>query len=125
MTALRLGTPRSFEFSYVLPDFPANTTWLKPNERAYILARLADDHNADSAEEMSIGRLKALKMAVSDWRMWLFCFGQSLIAAAGSVSFFIPTLVTSLGYTGSMAQYVSDLIPSSFDSGPPLTSTCR
>lgn len=91
----------------ILPDFPANTTWLKPHEREYWMARLAADDNADTEEEASLTPMQAFLSAVKDWRMWLFCFMQSLIAAAGTISFFIPTLVSALGYSGSMAQYMT------------------
>lgn len=92
---------------FILPDFPGNTKWLSAEERAYAVARLAADNNIDTEEDDAIGHWKSFTMAVKDWRTWLFCFGQSTCTAAGTITYFVPTLMTSLGYTGTTAQYVS------------------
>lgn len=101
--------------SFILPDFPGNTKWLTEEERIYAVARLADDNNTDSVEDEKVGHLRAFMMAVKDWRTWLFVFGQSCNTAAGTITYFIPTLMTSLGYTGIKAQFVSHLIVPLFE----------
>lgn len=106
---------------FILPDFPANTKWLSAEERAYAVARLADDNNADSQEDERVGHLRSIVLAVSDWRTWLFCFGQSCNTAAGTITYFVPTLMQSLGYTGVRSQFVS---PSELPIGQRLMTAC-
>jgi hypothetical protein len=92
--------------SFILPDFPATTKWLTPDERAYAVARLAAENNADSEKDQAVGHRQSIIMAVRDWRTWLFCFGQSCCTAAGTITYFVPTLMNALGYTGTKAQFV-------------------
>ena len=94
---------------FILPDFPGNTKWLTDEERKYAVARLAADQNYDDAEDSDIGHWKSFMMAVKDWRTWLFCFGQSTLTAAGTITYFVPTLMNALGYYGTDAQFVSGL----------------
>ena len=47
--------------------------------------------------------------AVTNWRMWLLCIGYMTIIGCYSLSYFNPTLVAGLGYSGSMAQYSKSL----------------
>lgn len=92
---------------FILPDFPGNTRWLSEEERKYAVARLAADQNIDDQDDAAIGHWKSFVMAVKDWRTWLFCFGQSTLTAAGTITYFVPTLMNSLGYEGKQAQFVS------------------
>ena len=99
------GTPL-IRRRFILPDFPATTKWLSEAERKYAVARLAADNNIDNQADADVGHWRSVVMAVKDWRTWLFCFGQSTCTAAGTITYFVPTLVTSLGYSGKSAQYV-------------------
>jgi hypothetical protein len=92
---------------FVLPDFPGNTSWLSEEERQYAVARLLADDNADNEVDDQVGYWQSFVMACKDWRTWLFCFGQSTNTAAGTITYFVPTLMTALGYTGRQAQFVS------------------
>ena len=95
--------------SFILPDFPATTKWLSQEERDYAVARLAADHNIDDERDDHIGHMRSLLMAVKDWRTWLFCFGQTTCTAAGTITYFIPTLMQALGYTGTKSQFVCSI----------------
>jgi hypothetical protein len=93
---------------FLLLDWPSTARQLSPREREIALARLHADgmHVSGSAEgEKNISHMKALKYAVSNWRLWLLCIGYMTIIGCYSLSYFNPTLVGGLGYTGSMAQY--------------------
>lgn len=92
---------------FVLPDFPGNTAWLSEEERSYAVARLVADNNTDDASDEAVGYWQSFVMACRDWRTWLFCFGQSTNTAAGTITYFVPTLMTALGYSGRQAQFVS------------------
>jgi hypothetical protein len=93
---------------FLLLDWPSTARQLTPREREIALARLHSDgmHIAGSGEgEKNISHVKALKNAVSNWRLWLLCIGYMTIIGCYSLSYFNPTLVRGLGYKGAMAQY--------------------
>lgn len=63
---------------FVLPDFPANTSKLKFNERERALAirRLQSDEQALRGEEEPVlGHWAAFKLAMVSWKTWLFVVG--------------------------------------------------
>lgn len=89
---------------FVLLDYPANALQLNAQEREIAMARLhADFGSHDSTEHIS--HAKAFMNAVKNWRLWLLCAGYMTIIGCYSLSYFNPSLVRGLGYTGSMAQY--------------------
>jgi len=92
---------------FIMPDFPATTKWLSEEERRYAVARLVAESTVTQGADHKIGLWKATKVGVKDWRMWLFTFGQSTNTCAGTITYFIPTLVSSLGYSGKMAQFMT------------------
>jgi hypothetical protein len=90
----------------VLPDWPTNTRWLTPEEREYAVKRLLAERSSESAGETGISHLKALSLAVKDWKVWFLALSQNLAAAAGTITYFVPTLTEALGYAGRMSQFV-------------------
>lgn len=55
---------------FILPDFPATTKWLTPEEKEIALARLrADDLGSDDGTEQ--GHWKSLKACFTDWRTYV------------------------------------------------------
>ncbi|KAF4940211.1 MFS transporter prlL [Colletotrichum fructicola] len=95
---------------FVLPDFPANTSKLKFNERERALAirRLQSDEQALRGEEEPVlGHWAAFKLAMVSWKTWLFVVGYMAIVGSSTLSYFYPTLVSGLGYTSTAAQYMT------------------
>ncbi|UNI15667.1 hypothetical protein JDV02_002178 [Purpureocillium takamizusanense] len=90
---------------FILPDFPATTKWLTAEEREYAVRRLEHDNNATQAGSM--GHLESFVRAVKDWRTWMFVLAQSLCTCAGTITYFIPTLMAALGYKGHEIQYMT------------------
>ncbi|KFZ14123.1 hypothetical protein V501_03381 [Pseudogymnoascus sp. VKM F-4519 (FW-2642)] len=90
---------------FILPDFPATTKWLTDEEREYAIRRLEEDNNSSQAE--GISHLQSFLRAARDWRTWLFVLAQSLCTCAGTITYFIPTLMKSLGYKGNKIQYMT------------------
>ncbi|OAQ61101.1 MFS general substrate transporter [Pochonia chlamydosporia 170] len=90
---------------FILPDFPATTKWLSEEEREYAIARLENDQNSTQAGNLS--HLQSFLHAVRDWRTWMFVLGQSLCTCAGTITYFIPTLMAGLGYKGHEIQYMT------------------
>ncbi|KAI0147036.1 allantoate permease [Xylariaceae sp. FL1272] len=81
----------------ILPNYPATTKWLTPEEQAYAQWRLIDDTGeADLAESISVkeGALLALR----DPRLWLFALFQHVSLLSQTFQYFFPTIVKSLGY---------------------------
>ncbi|MCJ1305833.1 hypothetical protein MMC08_008650 [Hypocenomyce scalaris] len=89
----------------ILPDFPATTKWLTDEEREYAIRRL--QHNNTASRAGDITHLQSLSYALKDWRTWLFMIAQSLCTCAGTITYFIPTLLASLGYAGQDVQYMT------------------
>ncbi|KAL4972759.1 major facilitator superfamily domain-containing protein [Aspergillus desertorum] len=71
---------------FILPDYPSNTFWLSPEERAVAEWRLISDAGQvdEDDEDWSYG----FKMAFRDWRLYV----------ASATSNFFPTVVKTLGY---------------------------
>jgi len=83
---------------FILPDFPHNTRWLTPEERALAISRLEDDGH-DKVDGFG-GRttVQGLRDAASDWKVWWF--GVALLVQFIGQSFFnyFPTLTATMGY---------------------------
>lgn len=51
---------------FVLPDFPATTKWLTPEEREYAVRRLEEENNSSRAGEIT--HWESFTSALRDWR---------------------------------------------------------
>ncbi|WOO80280.1 MFS transporter prlL [Vanrija pseudolonga] len=91
----------------VLPDFPATTKWISGEERDLALNRLLVGGAGDGAGEDHAGHWASFKAACKDPRTWVFSLTYTFVQGAGTISYFIPTLMTVQGYKGSKAQYMT------------------
>ncbi|CAK7201568.1 hypothetical protein SEUCBS139899_004274 [Sporothrix eucalyptigena] len=82
--------------AFVIPDWPTTTKWLTEEEKALGVVRLIEDAGQ---EEEDIGMQQGLKIAASDYRVWLCIVGQLCIQAVASLTNFLPTLVATFGYS--------------------------
>ncbi|KAG1729529.1 major facilitator superfamily domain-containing protein [Suillus paluster] len=78
---------------FILPDFPHNTRWLTPEERALAVSRLAEDNELEKRTTV-----QGLWDAVSDWKVWWFSVAFVIQCIAQSFFIYFPTLVFTLGY---------------------------
>ncbi|KAF3402627.1 hypothetical protein DPV78_003741 [Talaromyces pinophilus] len=84
---------------FILPNFPHTTKWLSEEERAYAQWRIANDIGESSADdESNRGLLYAAKLAVTDYRTWIFVVMQHCVLLSQTVTFFFPSVVNTLGY---------------------------
>lgn len=84
---------------FILPNFPHTTKWLSEEERAYAQWRIANDIGESSADDESDrGLLYAAKLAVTDYRTWIFVVMQHCVLLSQTVTFFFPSVVNTLGY---------------------------
>ncbi|KAH8827214.1 major facilitator superfamily domain-containing protein [Flagelloscypha sp. PMI_526] len=91
----------------ILPDWPATTKWLTPEERALAAYRLKADGIAVAGDKQKPSHSEALKMAFGDWRTWMLVVMYMLATGAQTIQYFIPTLVSQLGYSGYHAQFMT------------------
>jgi len=87
---------------FFIADWPHQAKFLNEKERALLIARLASD-----AGDANMNRLdkRATKRIFSDWKIYcgvVMYFG--VVNSGYSTSFFIPTILTEMGFTAEMAQ---------------------
>ncbi|GKT48628.1 putative transporter [Colletotrichum spaethianum] len=93
---------------WILPDYPHTTKWLTNEERAYAAWRLIEDiQEADTYGEQGI--MDGVKMAVRDYRLYIFVLMQHVSLISQTFQYFFPTIVGTLGY-GKITSYGS-LLP--------------
>ncbi|KAG0702194.1 major facilitator superfamily domain-containing protein [Suillus ampliporus] len=78
---------------FILPNFPHNTRWLTPEERALAVSRLADDAMPEKQTTM-----EGLWDAVSDWKVWWFSTALIFQTIGQSFTLYFPTIASTLGY---------------------------
>ncbi|WOO84172.1 MFS transporter prlL [Vanrija pseudolonga] len=91
---------------FVLPNYPATTKWLTEEERELAINRLRVGAGADAPEE-HVSHFQAFKDACKDPKTWVFVVVYNLINGAGTISYFFPTLMKTLGYTGRKIQFMT------------------
>jgi hypothetical protein len=83
--------------AWVLPNYPATTKWLTPEEQAYAQWRLVDDTGeADVAASISIK--EGVKMAFRDPKLYLFTLLQHVSILSQAFQYFFPTIIKTLGF---------------------------
>ncbi|KAG1767132.1 major facilitator superfamily domain-containing protein, partial [Suillus occidentalis] len=82
---------------FILPDFPHNTRWLSPEERALAVSRLAEDGDS-RAELWNKTSMQGLRDAVSDWKVWWFTAAYTVQLLSQSFAAYFPTLSGTMGY---------------------------
>ncbi|KAI0099300.1 allantoate permease [Nemania sp. FL0031] len=83
--------------AFILPNYPANTKWLAPEEQAYAQWRLVDDTGeADVADSISVK--EGVKLAFKDPKLYLFTLLQHVSILSQAFQYFFPTIVKTLGF---------------------------
>lgn len=80
----------------ILPDYPSNTRWLSPEERAVAEWRLISD--AGQIDEDDGNWRYGFKKAFTDWRLYVFALIFLCIQVASATSNFFPSVVETLGF---------------------------
>ena len=85
---------------FILPDFPATTRWLSPQERALAMKRMASDFAGigDQGETETGGPMHGLVLALTDWKVWWLALAMTSNVVALSFNAFFPTLSATLGF---------------------------
>ncbi|KAH8107550.1 MFS general substrate transporter [Phellopilus nigrolimitatus] len=90
---------------FFLPDRPEMTSFLNENERSIAVSRM---NRATSGDTGLTIKKPHIMMALRDWRIYfggLVYFGAN--CALASISAFLPTIITTFGYTNSRAQLLT------------------
>lgn len=85
---------------FVLPNYPATTKWLTPQERALAMWRLEVDAAGeqdwvDSSSQSIFGGFKMLMKDPKNWILVVIVYGA---ASSIAINAFFPTVVATLGY---------------------------
>ncbi|KAJ9616209.1 hypothetical protein H2204_014004 [Knufia peltigerae] len=92
----------AFPVWFLVCEFPENAKWLHTEELDRLSAWLAQDRAEILEDRMTVGR--AL-IALKDWKIWvLSSLLFFLTAAAYTMSFFTPTILSSLGFSVALSQ---------------------
>ncbi|KAG6855145.1 hypothetical protein C0991_006074 [Blastosporella zonata] len=87
---------------FVLPDFPTNTRWLSPEERALAIRRMEEDAGVGD-EEQTEGQGSGLWLAITDIKVWWLSLALTSQVVALSFNAFFPTLSATLGYSTTVS----------------------
>ncbi|KAG4441298.1 hypothetical protein IFR05_003226 [Cadophora sp. M221] len=87
----------AFASIFVLPDFPATAEWLSDEERHFAQWRMVDDAK-ESDDTNATGLMDGLKLALKDYRLYIFIIFQHLSLLSQTFQYFFPTIVNTLGF---------------------------
>ncbi|QDS72837.1 hypothetical protein FKW77_006964 [Venturia effusa] len=89
---------------FLLHDYPDTAKFLAKDEREEVQRRLEHDRGM-LADEFA---MKYILDAFKDWKIWVNCFiTVGIFAGLYSVSLFMPTIVSGLGYKDKEAQLMT------------------
>ncbi|KAL5532047.1 hypothetical protein ACEPAF_5611 [Sanghuangporus sanghuang] len=83
---------------WALPDYPHNTRWISKTERQVAQARLAEDTGEADEDLAEESMWQGLKMAVTDFKVFIFATMQFCTLLGLSYTNFFPTLTSTLGF---------------------------
>ncbi|EJT97515.1 MFS general substrate transporter [Dacryopinax primogenitus] len=92
---------------FILPDFPATTSWLSEEERKLAEWRMAEDASGSADEDASKGesQLRGLVLALTDWKVWfLACMMTAEVVGLSFNAYFRGAALTAtLGYNTTVS----------------------
>ena len=93
---------------FVLPDYPRNSRFLSPEQRQLAHIRILYDRNLTAhAASRPLTSWQAFKAVIADFRTWVFVVIYKVIILGMSISYFIPSILTNMGYTSVTAQWMT------------------
>lgn len=82
---------------FFLPNYPATTPWLTDEEKHFAAWRLLADINEEDERHAS-STMAGLKLALVDYRLYLFVLLQHVSLLSQTFQYFFPSIVGTLGY---------------------------
>ncbi|KAG8814575.1 hypothetical protein FRC19_001644 [Serendipita sp. 401] len=83
---------------WVLPDFPATTSWLTPEERKLAELRMEEDAGVGDEEDKQGSLTRGFTLAMKDWKVWWMALALTSQVIGLSFNAYFPTLTATLGY---------------------------
>lgn len=83
---------------FFLPNYPATTSWLSEEEKHFAAWRLLADVNEEDARHGRGSTTDGLRLALRDWRLYLFVVLQHVSLLSQTFQYFFPAIVGTLGY---------------------------
>lgn len=106
---------------FVLLDYPHTpSNRFTIEERAVAVARIIHDKKDLGAEEKKLTSWQAFKAALVDLRMYAFMLIYITQNTSTSISYFIPTVLKSMGYSGVAVQWMTVPVWGVSDDAPML-----
>ena len=87
---------------FILPDFPHNTRWLTPQERALAVRRMEEDVGVGDEAETETST-SGFWLAITDLKVWWLAITLTSQVVALSFHAFFPTLTATLGYSPTIS----------------------
>ncbi|KAF2733335.1 MFS general substrate transporter [Polyplosphaeria fusca] len=93
---------------FILPDWPHNSRILSPEQRLLAHVRILRDRNPTAEpEDSQLTPWQAFTAVLKDGRTFFFLIMYSANLLAGTMTYFLPTMVKGLGYTSVTAQWMT------------------
>ncbi|KAK8052234.1 MFS transporter [Apiospora rasikravindrae] len=90
---------------WFIHNYPKTAKFLSEDERQYIHQRLVADSDATNDEKFT---WSAVSDALRDGNCWLYGLGfHTMSLPLYTLSLFLPTIISSLGYTAALAQLLT------------------
>ncbi|KAH7140321.1 major facilitator superfamily domain-containing protein [Dactylonectria estremocensis] len=93
---------------FIIPDYPHNSRRFNAEERQLAHIRIMYDKNIDvTLDSNTLTSKQAFKAVIADWKTWMFLVLYNLNGTCTTISYFIPTILKTLGYTKVTAQWMT------------------
>ncbi|KAM0228733.1 hypothetical protein ACHAPO_010483 [Fusarium lateritium] len=97
-----------FSLYFLLPDYPCNVRYFSSGQRRFTQARILADRRLSAQSTTRCMTLwQAFKAVLMDGKAWFFLVTYSVIILGLSVSYFVPTILKTMGYTDVTAQWMT------------------
>ncbi|KAH7153844.1 major facilitator superfamily domain-containing protein [Fusarium sp. MPI-SDFR-AT-0072] len=97
-----------FGLYFLLPDYPRNARYFSPDQRRLAQIRILFDRQVSvGSTTRRMTSWQAFKAVVTDGKTWFFLIAYSIIILGMSISYFVPTILKTMGYTKVTAQWMT------------------
>jgi sugar phosphate permease len=97
-----------FALYFLLPDYPRTARFLTPEQRRLAHIRILFDRQLTvTATSKPLTSWQAFKAVVLDGKTWFFLITYSIIILGMSISYFVPSILKTMGYTSVTAQWMT------------------
>lgn len=97
-----------FALYFLLPDYPRTARYFSTEQRRLAHVRILFDRKlAVTSSDHRLTSWQAFKAVVADGKTWFYLIAYSIILLGMSISYFIPTILKTMGYTSVTAQWMT------------------